>query len=312
MASTGSVSDLVASNGKADQVYPCILMSHLISYLSNASCDVWINLWNPDPPSGLLQMSGGATQMRPCKWTCSLCQCKHWFVLWCFVDLMHTKNLHVRLLFHCLSGRCYCTMSAALLVSLSLFFYSCPNTKFASEMRQFNNVWLGSGEETTRPFPLHPLRGEHVCVTSFLHLSASCYIYLFSLPICLHARHFCDFLREEFIEMRVLQPDGSASTSLFSLPAPPLICSLSSLLSFKCHFVWYTGVRTWEDLQGRDSGQWDVCFIICLIQDLSSLGKARLPRTVSLCSAATASFQKLFVQAGRQFGCGAWEHSRTF
>lgn len=107
----------------------------------------------------------------------------------------------------------------------------------------------------TRPFPLHPLRGEHVvCVTSFLHLSAFHFIYLFpSPPIRLHAMYFCDFLREEFIEMRVLQPDGSASTSLFSLPpclpAPPLICSLSSLLSFKCHFVWDTGVRTWEDLQ---------------------------------------------------------------
>lgn len=133
----------------------------------------------------------------------------------------------------------------------------------------------------TRPFPLHRLRGEHVvCVTSFLHLSAFHFIYLPPPtthpptgfpppPNCLHAMYFCDFLRGEFIEMRVLQPDGSASTSL---PAPPLICSLPFLLSalFQTSLCL---IHRGEDLGGSakrgDSGPARrFCFIICLIRDL--------------------------------------------
>lgn len=77
----------------------------------------------------------------------------------------------------------------------------------------------------------------------------SFFFYLFIFPSHLSAcRHFCDFLREEFIEMRVLQPDGSASTSLFSLPpcaSPHLLALLSALFQMSLCLI-----HRGEDLGG--------------------------------------------------------------
>lgn len=241
MASTGSVSDLVASNGKADQVYPCILMSHLISYLSNASCDVWINLWNPDPPPGLLQVSGGATQMRPCKWTCSLCKCKHWFVLWCSVDLMYTKNLHVRLLFHCLSGRCYCTMSAALLVSLTFFFFLIPAQIPSLHQRCDNlitsDLEAGAKRET---FSTSSTPRRTCCLCNIILALISFLLYLFIFPSHLSACEAFLWFPERRIHWNACPsarwlclylPVLSPSLHLPSSAGSPL-CSLSNVTLF--------------------------------------------------------------------------------
>lgn len=114
----------------------------------------------------------------------------------------------------------------------------------------------------------------------------SCTYQLFTLfiyppppPVCLHAMYFCDFLREEFIEMRVLQPDGSASTSLFSLPAcasPHLLALLSALFQTSLCLI-HRGENLGGSAKPEARASETFCFIICLIRDLSSLGKARLP-----------------------------------
>lgn len=57
---------------------------------------------------------------------------------------------------------------------------------------------------------------------------------------------------KNFIEIRLLQPDGSVATSPFSHSQHhPSSAHSPSLLSFRCHFVWYTGVRAGEERRQR-------------------------------------------------------------